>query len=71
MKGICEHCGYTVKVCVICQGIMPPATHGTMKYCGQCRRLKSAEYNRQAQAERRSTLREHQDRLESLEQQLA
>ena len=69
-KTICPHCHYVVKVCRTCGDIMPPTTHGAVKYCGECRRNSIAEYNRRKQADRRAEVTKWRERLEAVEKQL-
>ena len=70
IKGKCQHCGYTVILCVACQAIMPEGTHAARKYCDTCRRVANAEIWRKAQSERRGALKDLTARVEDVEAQI-
>ena len=71
MKRNCFECGYEVRVCEICDAVIPKSAHGATRYCEVCRENTRIEYNRIKQAETRERRREWQIRVEELERQLA
>lgn len=71
MKRPCYECGYEIRVCELCDAVIPPTAHGATRYCEVCRKQNRAEYNRVKQGETRQRRVEWERRVAALERQLA